>query len=173
MRRCSPQNDFLQGDFYGDSWQGSFVRKLLEDLTPASPVRLRDQLLGRAGRPHGDEVRGAAGGQGVGGHRRQCGVHLHRRHRPDRHAQPQGLRPDGPDLRPVDARTTPSWAASGSRTSPCTTASTPSSTSPATAGPSPRADTTDAHTKSVTAVTRRLGSRHLPFGFITKTTLAT
>jgi hypothetical protein len=31
------QNDFLQGDFYGDSWHGSFVRKLLEDLTPNRP----------------------------------------------------------------------------------------------------------------------------------------
>jgi hypothetical protein len=31
------QNDFLQGDFYGDSLQGSFVRKLLEDLTPNRP----------------------------------------------------------------------------------------------------------------------------------------
>lgn len=31
------QNDFLQGDFYGDSWQGSFVRKLLECLTPHRP----------------------------------------------------------------------------------------------------------------------------------------
>src|SRR5262249_53613196 len=30
-------NGFLQGDFYGDSWQGSFVRKLLEDLTPHRP----------------------------------------------------------------------------------------------------------------------------------------
>jgi hypothetical protein len=30
-------NDFLQGDFYGDSWQGSFVRKLLEDLSPRRP----------------------------------------------------------------------------------------------------------------------------------------
>jgi hypothetical protein len=44
------QNDFLQGDFYGDSLQGSFVRKLLEDLTPHRPfgyetsfsVELRD-----------------------------------------------------------------------------------------------------------------------------------
>lgn len=32
-----PQNDFLQGDFYGDSLQGSFVRKLLEELTPNRP----------------------------------------------------------------------------------------------------------------------------------------
>jgi hypothetical protein len=31
------QNDFLQGDFYGDQLQGSFVRKLLEDLTPNRP----------------------------------------------------------------------------------------------------------------------------------------
>jgi hypothetical protein len=32
------QTDFLQGDFYGDALQGSFVRKLLEDLTPNRPV---------------------------------------------------------------------------------------------------------------------------------------
>jgi hypothetical protein len=31
------QNDFLQGDFYGDALQGSVVRKLLEDLTPDRP----------------------------------------------------------------------------------------------------------------------------------------
>jgi len=31
------ENDFLQGDFYGDALQGSFVRKLLEDLTPNRP----------------------------------------------------------------------------------------------------------------------------------------
>ena len=31
------QNDFLQGDFYGDALQGSFVRKMLEDLTPNLP----------------------------------------------------------------------------------------------------------------------------------------
>lgn len=31
------RNDFLQGDFYGDRFQGSFVRKLLEDLTPNRP----------------------------------------------------------------------------------------------------------------------------------------
>jgi hypothetical protein len=32
------QMDFLQGDFYGDAWQGSFVRKILEDLSPNRPV---------------------------------------------------------------------------------------------------------------------------------------
>ena len=31
------ENDFLQGDFYGDQLQGSFVRKLLERLTPNRP----------------------------------------------------------------------------------------------------------------------------------------
>ncbi len=34
--------------------------------------------------------------------------------------------------------------------------------------PVPGADTTDAHTKSVTSVTRGLGSHHIPFGFITR-----
>ena len=33
-----PQNDFLQGDFYGDALQGSFVRKLLASLTPNRPA---------------------------------------------------------------------------------------------------------------------------------------
>jgi hypothetical protein len=32
------QNDFLQGDFYGDALQGSFVRKLLQDMTPRQPA---------------------------------------------------------------------------------------------------------------------------------------
>jgi len=31
------QNDFLQGDFYGDQLQGSFVRKLLSRLSPNQP----------------------------------------------------------------------------------------------------------------------------------------
>ena len=32
-----PANDFLQGDFYGDALQGSFVRKLLYNLSPNLP----------------------------------------------------------------------------------------------------------------------------------------
>ncbi len=32
-----PSNDFLQGDFYGDALQGSFVRKLLYNLSPNLP----------------------------------------------------------------------------------------------------------------------------------------
>ena len=32
------QNDFLQGDFYGDALQGSFVRKLLTSLSPNRPI---------------------------------------------------------------------------------------------------------------------------------------
>ncbi len=31
------QNDFLQGDFYGDAWQGSFVRKLFYNLSKNLP----------------------------------------------------------------------------------------------------------------------------------------
>jgi Hypothetical glycosyl hydrolase 6 len=32
-----PQNDFLEGDFYGSALQGSFARKLLGELTPNRP----------------------------------------------------------------------------------------------------------------------------------------
>jgi len=38
------QNDFLQGDFYGDQWQGSFVRKLLEELTLNRPFAYETSL---------------------------------------------------------------------------------------------------------------------------------
>ena len=33
----APQNDFLQGDFYGSPLQGSFARKLLGELSPGRP----------------------------------------------------------------------------------------------------------------------------------------
>jgi hypothetical protein len=36
--RLAAENDFLQGDFYGDALQGSFVRKLFYNLTPARPA---------------------------------------------------------------------------------------------------------------------------------------
>lgn len=39
------QNDFLQGDFYGDALQGSFVRKLLEDLSPARPIAFETSAM--------------------------------------------------------------------------------------------------------------------------------
>lgn len=35
--RLAEQNDFLQGDFYGDALQGSFARKLFYHLTPNRP----------------------------------------------------------------------------------------------------------------------------------------
>jgi len=35
--RLAAHNDFLQGDFYGDALQGSFVRKLFYNLTPHRP----------------------------------------------------------------------------------------------------------------------------------------
>jgi hypothetical protein len=37
VESLSAENDFLQGDFYGDQLQGSFVRKLLARLTPKRP----------------------------------------------------------------------------------------------------------------------------------------
>jgi len=39
-----PHNDFLQGDFYGDAVQGSFVRKLLDELTPNRPCGFETSL---------------------------------------------------------------------------------------------------------------------------------
>jgi hypothetical protein len=36
--QLAPQNDFLQGDFYGDALQGSFVRKLFTKLSSAHPA---------------------------------------------------------------------------------------------------------------------------------------
>jgi hypothetical protein len=36
--QLAAQNDFLQGDFYGDALQGSFVRKLFYNLSPARPA---------------------------------------------------------------------------------------------------------------------------------------
>ena len=33
----APSNDFLQGDFYGDALQGSFIRKMLYNLSPNLP----------------------------------------------------------------------------------------------------------------------------------------
>jgi hypothetical protein len=36
--QLAAQNDFLQGDFYGDALQGSFVRKLFFNLSPAHPA---------------------------------------------------------------------------------------------------------------------------------------
>ncbi len=37
-------NDFLEGDFYGDAVQGSFVRKLLDELTPNRPCGFETSL---------------------------------------------------------------------------------------------------------------------------------
>lgn len=39
-----PHNDFLEGDFYGDAVQGSFVRKLLDELTPNRPCGFETSL---------------------------------------------------------------------------------------------------------------------------------
>ena len=165
-----PQNDFLQGDFYGDSWQGSFVRKLLEDLTPHRPFGFETSFSAELA----DHTAMKSEASWKPRRRRPwptMPLHLHRCHRPDRHAQPQGLRPHGRDLRPADAvlRRAGRQAGRGRR---CVLQPRLQvrlrRQRPVRAG----ADTTDAHTRSVTSVTRGLGSHHIPFGFITRTTLA-
>ena len=40
-----PQNDFLQGDFYGDALQGSFVRKLFYSLSPNLPYGFETSVM--------------------------------------------------------------------------------------------------------------------------------
>jgi hypothetical protein len=41
----APANDFLQGDFYGDAMQGSFVRKLLTSLSPKRPIGFETSIM--------------------------------------------------------------------------------------------------------------------------------
>ena len=97
------QNDFLQGDFYGDSLQGSFVRKLLEDLTPNRPfgfetsfsVELRDHTGMKS-----EALLEAKASAAIADAAAfifidaidPIGTH-----------QPAGSRADGPHLRPADA----------------------------------------------------------------------
>ena len=71
------ENDFLQGDFYGDQLQGSFVRKLLDRLTPHRPfgyetsfsVTLQDHTAMKS--------EAHARSQGIGGHCGQRGLYLY------------------------------------------------------------------------------------------------
>jgi hypothetical protein len=164
-------NDFLQGDFYGDSWQGSFVRKLLEDLTPHRPfgfetsvsVELADHtamkseplLEAKASAALADNAAfifidaiDPIGTHNPGVYDRMGGIF-------------QRLMPYYSEL---GGRRIADLAVYFSLDSKFDFAGNGRSV----AG----ADTTDAHTRSVTAVTRALGSHHVPFGFITATTLA-
>ena len=129
-----PNNDFLQGDFYGDSWQGSFVRKLLEDLTPNRPFGFETSFSLELADHTAMKSEAAARGQG--------------RRRPS----PTARRSSSSTPSTRSARSTPrsttAWGGSSTGSCPTTassaasawptsrsiTASTPSSTSPATAG---------------------------------------
>jgi hypothetical protein len=164
-------NDFLQGDFYGDSWQGSFVRKLLEDLTPHRPfgfetsfsAELADHtamksealLEAKASAAVADNAAfifidaiDPAGTLNAKVYDRMGTIF-------DRlmphYSEMGGVRvADIAVYYSLDSKF--DFAGNGRHVA--------------------SAETTDAHTRSVTAVTRQLGSGHLPFGFITKTTLA-
>jgi hypothetical protein len=166
-----PHNDFLQGDFYGDSWQGSFVRKLLEDLTPHRPfgfetsfsAELADHtamksaalLQAKASAAIADNAAfifidaiDPAGTLNPRVYDRMGKIF-------------DGLMPYYGEL-------------GGSRVADVAVYYSLDSKFDFAGNGRPihSADTTDAHTKSVMAVTRQLGSAHLPFGFITKTTLS-
>jgi hypothetical protein len=164
-------NDFLQGDFYGDSWQGSFVRKLLEDLTPNHPsgfetsvsLELSDHtamkptalLEAKAAAALADNAAfifidavDPIGTLNSMVYDRMGGIF-------DRlgpfYAELGGTRiADVAVYYSLDSKF--DFAGNGRSVA--------------------AADTTDAHTRSVTSVTRILGSHHVPFGFVTRGTLS-
>jgi len=164
-------NDFLQGDFYGDSWQGSFVRKLLEDLTPHPPFGFETSVSAEladhtATKP--EPLLQAKAAAAVADNAAFIFIDA---------IDPIGtLNPKVYDrLGRIFDRLMPTYAELGGKriADVAVYYSLDSKFDFAGNGrPVAAADATDAHTKSVTSVTRGLGSHHLPFGFITKTTLA-
>jgi hypothetical protein len=164
-------NDFLQGDFYGDSWQGSFVRKLLEDLTPHRPFGFETSVSAEladhtAMKP--EALLEAKAAAAVADKAAFIFIDA---------IDPIGtLNPKVYDrMGRIFGRLMPYYAELGGRrvADVAVYFSLDSKFDFAGNGrPVPGADTTDAHTKSVTAVTRGLGSHHIPFGFITRSTLA-
>ncbi len=164
-------NDFLQGDFYGDSWQGSFVRKLLEDLTPHRPFGFETSFsaeLADHTAMKSEALLQAKASAAVADNAAFIFIDA---------IDPAGtLNPKVYDrMGTIFDRLMPDYAElGGTRVADIAVYySLDSKFDFAGNGrPVASADTTDAHTRSVTAVTRQLGSGHLPFGFITKTTLA-
>jgi len=164
-------NDFLQGDFYGDSWQGSFVRKLLEDLTPHRPFGFETSFSAELADHTAMKSEALLQAKASAAIADNAAFIFIDAIDPAGTLNPRvydrmgkifdGLMPFYAELggtRLADVAVYYSldskfdFAGNGRQV----------------AG----ADTTDAHTKSVTSVTRRLGSHHIPLGFITKTTLA-
>ncbi len=166
-----PQNDFLQGDFYGDSWQGSFVRKLLENITPNRPFGFETSFsaeLADHTAMKSEALLEAKASAAVADNAAFIFIDA---------IDPIGtLNPRVYDrMGRIFERLMPYYAELGGKrvADVAVYYSLDSKFDFAGSGHAvPGADTTDAHTKSVTAVTRALGSHHLPFGFITKTTLA-
>jgi hypothetical protein len=166
-----PNNDFLQGDFYGDSWQGSFVRKLLEDLTPH--------------RPYGFETSFS----------QELADHTAMKSEPLLEAKAAAAVADSAAFIFIDAidpigtlnprvydrmgrifeRLMPYYNELGGKRVADVAVYYSLDSKFDFAGNGRHisgADTNDAHTKSVTSVTRALGSHHLPFGVITRSSLA-
>jgi hypothetical protein len=165
------QNDFLQGDFYGDSWQGSFVRKLLEELTPNRPfgfetsvsAELTDHTATKS-----EALLEAKAAAAVADNAAFIFIDA---------IDPAGtLNPRVYDrMGGIFDRLMPYYAELGGRriADVAVYYSLDSKFDFAGNGrPVVAADTTDAHTRSVTAVTRALGSHHIPFGFVARSTLA-
>jgi hypothetical protein len=166
-----PHNDFLQGDFYGDSWQASFVRKLLEDLTPHRPFGFETSFAAELAdhtAMKSEALLRAKASAAVADNAAFIFIDA---------IDPVGtLNPKVYDrMGTIFDSVIPYYGElGGNRVADIAVYySLDSKFDFAGNGrPVPSADTNDAHTKSVTAVTRQLGSAHLPFGFITKTTLA-
>src|SRR3954453_17474313 len=165
-----PNNDFLQGDFYGDSWQGSFVRKLLEDLTPKRPFGFETSFS------------------------QELADHTSMKPEALLEAKASAAIADGAAFIFIDAidpigtlnprvydrmgrifdRLMPYYGELGGRRVADVAGYYSSASKFDFAGTGRNvgnADGTDAHTKSVTSVTRALGSRHLPFGVMTRGSL--
>jgi hypothetical protein len=165
------QNDFLQGDFYGDSWQGSFVRKLLENLTPHQPFGFETSVSAEladhtATKP--EPLLQAKAAAAIADNGAFIFIDA---------IDPIGTlnRKVYDRLERVFSRMLPDYVELGGKRVADVAVYYSLDSKFDFAGNSRQvaaADTTDAHTKSVTAVTRKLGSHHVPFGFITKTTLA-
>lgn len=166
-----PSNDFLQGDFYGDALQGSFVRKLLEALTPHRPfgyetsvkVDLKDHTALKS-----EALLEAKASAAVADAAAFIFI--------------DGIDPAGTiDPRPyarmgrVFGRLMPYYPhLGGDRVRDVAIYYSPVSKFNLSAGPRPVAqpDTSDAHTEAAMQAARRLIGAHVPFGVVTRQGLA-
>ena len=130
------QNDYIGGDLYGGFGEQSFVCKLYHSITPNQPFEFMTSRCYPNLRDHTTMKS-----------KEMLEVHayLAMAHNgafffidaidPDGHAEPEGLRDDGGDIRPLARTTSRTWAESCARTSRSTSASTRRWTSRTTASP--------------------------------------